>query len=217
MRVLVACEYSGIVRDEFIKLGHDAVSCDLLDSESDFGEHYKGNVLDIINDGWDMMIAFPPCTYLTVSGAMWYYHPDDKNLPYEQRRPHPKHPYRRKYQRKALDFVQTLLDADIERIALENPVGVISTKIKKPTQIIQPYDFGHSTSKKTCLWLKGLPELKATNIVDPEWVYLPNNTRMSKFHHETFSLPKDERSKIRSKTFSGIAKAMADQWGRYDR
>ena len=114
MRVLVACEYSGIVRDEFLKLGHDAISCDLLDSESDFGEHYKGNVLDIINDGWDMMIAFPPCTYLTVSGAMWYYHPDDKNLPYEKRRPHPKHPNRRKYQRQALDFVRTLLDADIE-------------------------------------------------------------------------------------------------------
>ena len=131
MRVLVACEYSGIVRDEFLKLGHDAISCDLLDSESDFGEHYKGNVLDIINDGWDMMIAFPPCTYLTVTGNRWFYHPEDKHLPTDKRRPHPKHPDRRELQKQALSFVSNLLNANIDRIALENPIGAISSNIRK--------------------------------------------------------------------------------------
>ena len=217
MRVLVACEYSGIVRDEFLKLGHDAVSCDLLDSESDFGEHYKGNDLDIINDGWDMMIAFPPCTYLTVSGNRWFYHPEDKNLPYEDRRPHPLHPKRRELQEEALEFIRFLMDAPINKIAIENPIGVISTKIRKPDQIIQPYEYGHATSKSTCLWLKNLPLLQPTNIVDPEWIQVSGGQRMSRFHYDSYSLPKEERSKIRSKTFLGVAKAMANQWGRYDR
>ena len=217
MRVLVACEYSGIVRDEFLKLGHDAVSCDLLDSESDFGEHYKGNVLDIINDGWDMMIAFPPCTYLTVSGNRWFYHPEDKNLPYEDRRPHPLHPKRRELQEEALEFIRFLMDAPINKIAIENPIGVISTKIRKPDQIIQPYEYGHATSKSTCLWLKNLHLLQPTNIVDPEWIQVSGGQRMSRFHYDSYSLPKEERSKIRSKTFLGVAKAMANQWGRYDR
>ena len=217
MRVLVACEYSGIVRDEFLKLGHDAVSCDLLDSESDFGEHYKGNVLDIINDGWDMMIAFPPCTYLTVSVAMWYYHPDDKNLPYEKRRPHPKHPDRRELQKQALSFVSNLLNANIDRIALENPIGAISSNIRKPDQIIHPYQFGHDTAKSTCLWLKNLPILRYTKIVEPKSFKMGDGKNYNKLHYETFNLPVEERWKVRSATFLGIAKAMADQWGRYDR
>ena len=217
MRVLVACEYSGIVRDEFIKLGHDAVSCDLLDSESNFGEHYKGNVLDIINDGWDMMIAFPPCTYLTVTGNRWFYHPEDKHLPTDKRRPHPKHPDRRELQKQALSFVSNLLNANIDRIALENPIGAISSNIRKPDQIIHPYQFGHDTAKSTCLWLKNLPILRYTKIVEPKSFKMGDGKNYNKLHYETFNLPVEERWKVRSATFLGIAKAMADQWGRYDR
>ena len=217
MRFLVACEYSGIVRDEFLKLGHDAISCDLLDSESDFGEHYKGNVLDIINDGWDMMIAFPPCTYLTVTGNRWFYHPEDKHLPTDKRRPHPKHPDRRELQKQALSFVSNLLNANIDRIALENPIGAISSNIRKPDQIIHPYQFGHDTAKSTCLWLKNLPILRYTKIVEPKSFKMGDGKNYNKLHYETFNLPVEERWKVRSATFLGIAKAMADQWGRYDR
>ena len=213
MKVLIACEYSGIVRDAFIKKGHQAISCDLLPSESDLGEHYQGDVTDILYDGWDLMIAHPPCTYLSVSGARWYYHPEDKHLPYEERRPHPMHPNRRQHQQEALDFVQLLLDAPIEKIAVENPISVISSRIKKPTQIIQPYEYGHPASKSTCLWLKNLEPLQPTNIVEPIWINVSDGKRMSKFHYDTYTLPKEERGKIRSATFPGIAQAMADQWG----
>ena len=213
MKVLIACEYSGIVRDAFIKKGHQAISCDLLPSESDLGKHYQGDVTDILYDDWDLMIAHPPCTYLSVSGARWYYHPEDKHLPYEERRPHPMHPNRRQYQQEALDFVQLLLDAPIEKIAVENPISVISSRIKKPTQIIQPYEYGHPTSKSTCLWLKNLEPLQPTNIVEPIWINVSDGKRMSKFHYDTYTLPKEERGKIRSATFPGIAQAMADQWG----
>jgi len=221
MKVLVACEYSGIVRDAFIEKGHNAISCDLLDTEAEritgvnyLGGHYKGDVKDIINDGWDLMIAHPPCTYLTVSGAMWYYHPEDKDLPMDQRRPHPKHPNRREKQKEALDFIRLLLDAPINKIALENPVGVISTQIRKPDQIIQPYQFGHRESKRTCLWLKNLPKLKPTNEVEPEERIISSSGRShGTWYMETWKLPKEERWKARSKTFAGIAKAMADQWG----
>ena len=201
MRVLVACEYSGIVRDEFLKLGHDAISCDLLDSESDFGEHYKGNVLDIINDGWDMMIAFPPCTYLTVTGNRWFYHPEDKHLPTDKRRPHPKHPDRRELQKQALSFVSNLLNANIDRIALENPIGAISSNIRKPDQIIHPYQFGHDTAKSTCLWLKNLPILRYTKIVEPKSFKMGDGKNYNKLHYETFNLPVEERWKVRSATF----------------
>ena len=213
MKVLIACEYSGIVRDAFIKKGHQAVSCDLLPSESDLGEHYQGDVTDILYDGWDLMIAHPPCTYLSVSGARWYYHPEDKHLPYDERRPHPMHPNRKQYQQEALDFVQLLLDAPIDKIAVENPISVISSRIKKPTQIIQPYEYGHPTSKSTCLWLKNLEPLQPTDIVEPIWIDVSDGKRMSKFHYDTYTLPKEERGKIRSATFPGIAQAMADQWG----
>jgi hypothetical protein len=214
MKVLVACEYSGVVRDAFIKQGHEAISCDLLPSESDLGEHYQGDVTDILNDGWDLMIAHPPCTYLSVSGARWYYHPEDKELPYEERRPHPLHPNRRQLQQEALDFVQLLLDAPINKIAVENPVGVISTKIKKPEQIIQPYMFGHSESKKTCLWLNNLELLQPTNIVEEEErVVYSSGKSMPKWYADAFKLPPEERWKVRSTTFPGIAKAMAEQWG----
>lgn len=142
MRVLVACEYSGRVRDAFRALGHDAVSCDFLPSETE-GPHYQGDVLDLLHGAWDLMIAHPPCTYLTVSGLHW----------------NKKDPTRAKKTYDALDFIDTLLGCPIPKIALENPVGCISTYVRKPNQIIQPYEFGEDASKKTCLWLKGLPKL----------------------------------------------------------
>lgn len=222
MKVLVACEYSGVVRDAFIKQGHNAISCDLLETDAEritgvdyLGGHYKGDVKDIINDGWDLMIAHPPCTYLTVSGARWFYHPNDKHLPYEERRPHPMHPNRRQLQEEALEFIQFLMDAPIEKIAIENPVGVISSRIRKPEQIIQPYMFGHSESKKTCLWLKNLQPLQPTNIVEEEErVVYASGRSMPRWYADAYKLPPEERWKVRSATFPGIAKAMAEQWGK---
>jgi site-specific DNA-cytosine methylase len=181
MRVLVACEYSGKVRDEFIKLGHDAISCDLLPTDSP-GPHYQGNVLDIIDQDWELMIAHPPCTHLAVSGARWF---KDKQ----------------KEQKEALEFVELLLNANIPKIALENPISIISSKIRKPNQIIQPWQYGHGETKATCLWLKNLPLLKPTNIVDG---------REQRIHNLP---PSPDRWKLRSETYSGIAKAMAEQWG----
>jgi hypothetical protein len=181
MRVLIACEFSGIVRDAFIRKGHDAWSCDLLPTESP-GPHIKGNVLDVLGDGWDMMIAHPPCTHLAVSGARWF-----------------KGKQREQYA--ALEFVKELLNAPIPRICLENPVSIISTRIRKPDQIIQPWMFGHGETKATCLWLNGLPKLLPTNIVEG---------RVGRVHHEP---PGPDRWKNRSRTFTGIAEAMAHQWG----
>ena len=207
MKVLVACEYSGIVRDAFLKRGHDAISCDILPSESGFGKHYQGDVRDILYDDWDLMIAHPPCTYLSVTQSRWMYHPDDKNLPNNQKRPHPLHPNRKQYQDKALDFVKILLDAPIEKIALENPVSVISSKIRKPNQIINPYQFGHPEQKKTCLWLKNLPLLKETNNVYDYMMTLPDKERMRIWWMGS------NKGKERSKFYTGIAEAMAEQWG----
>lgn len=180
MRILIACEYSGTVRDAFAFAGHDAMSCDFLNTETP-GKHYKGNVLDIINDGWDMMIAFPPCTHLAVSGARWF-------------------KYKKQEQAEALEFVGLLLNAGIGKIALENPISIISTHFRKPDQIIQPWQFGHGETKATCLWLKNLPLLKPTNVVEGR-------------EQKIWKLPPSkDRGKLRSKTFSGIAKAMALQW-----
>lgn len=180
MRVLVACEYSGTVRDAFIAAGHEALSCDLLPTDNP-GPHYQGDVRDVLHDGWDLMIAHPPCTHLAVSGARWF---KDKQ----------------EEQAEALDFVRLLLDAPIERIALENPVSVISSRIRKPDQIIQPWQFGHGETKATCLWLKGLPKLTPTDIVDG---------REARVHKLP---PSADRWKIRSTTYPGIAAAMAQQW-----
>lgn len=181
MRVLVACEYSGRVRDAFIAKGHDAMSCDLLPTDVP-GPHYQGDVLDIIEDGWDLMIAHPPCTHLAVSGARWF-----KGKLTEQAG--------------ALDFVRALMDAPIERIAIENPISVISSRIRKPDQIVQPWMFGHGETKATCLWLKNLPKLTPTNIVAG---------REARVHRMP---PGPNRWKERSRTFSGVADAMADKWG----
>lgn len=185
MRVLVACEYSGRVREAFRARGHDAWSCDLLPSEDNSRYHVQQNVLGLIREGWDLMVAHPPCTDICVSGAR---HFAAKRADGRQQR--------------ALDFVGALMDASIERIALENPISIISTAIRKPDQIIQPWMFGHGETKATCLWLKGLPKLVPTSIVDG---------REARVHRMP---PGPNRWKERSRTYQGIADAMADQWGR---
>jgi hypothetical protein len=198
MRVLIACEFSGTVRDAFLSRGHYALSCDLLPCESQAsGDHYQGDVRDILGHGWDLMIAHPPCTYLCSSGLHW-----------NKRRPG-----RQALTEDALEFVRLLLDAPIARIALENPVGCISTRIRPYDQAIQPYQFGHDASKKTCLWLKNLPPLRPTQFVEPRIV----NGR-SRWSNQTDSgqnklPPSADRWAIRSETYPGIAEAMANQWG----
>lgn len=197
MRVLIACEYSGVVREAFNSLhGFYAVSCDLLPPEDrrvDY--HYQGDVRDIINDGWDMMIAFPPCTDIAVSGAKWF----------AQKRADGR-------QQAAIEFVRFLMDAPIPKIAIENPIGVISSYIRKPDQIIQPYQFGHEATKTTCLWLKGLPPLQYTNVVGKGERHV---TKSGKSLPKWYNLPPSPtRWKERSRTFPGIARAMADQWSR---
>jgi hypothetical protein len=193
MKVLIACEYSGTVRDAFIRLGHDAMSCDLLPTDVP-GPHYQGDVRDILNDGWDLMIAHPPCTYLCSSGLHW-----------NKRRPE-----RAAQTEEALQFVQLLLDADIPRIALENPIGCISTRIRKPDQTIQPWQHGDPESKATCLWLKRLPLLEPSNKLPlPESGRWANQTPSG----QNKLGPSADRWKIRSQTYKGIANAMAQQWG----
>lgn len=182
MRVLIACEFSGAVRDAFRARGHDAMSCDLLPTEAP-GPHYQGDVRDLLEPGrWDLMIAHPPCTHLAVSGARWFH-------------------LKQREQAEALDFVRMLLAAPIPRIALENPVSIISSRIRKPDQIIQPWQHGHGETKTTCLWLKGLPHLRPSNIVDgrENRIHMMPDTK--------------DQWKNRSRTYPGVAAAMADQWG----
>lgn len=182
MRVLVGCEYSGRVRQAFRNLGHDAWSCDLLGSEDGSQFHIHGDVLPLLTGGWDLAIFHPPCTHLAVSGSRWF---KDKV----------------KEQAEALAFVQTLMDAPIPMIAIENPISVISSRIRKPDQIIQPWQFGHGETKATCLWLKGLPKLTPTNVVEG---------REARVHRMP---PSPDRWKERSRTYQGVADAMAAQWG----
>jgi site-specific DNA-cytosine methylase len=192
MRVLVACEYSGAVRDAFARLGHDAWSCDILPTDVP-GNHYQCDVREVLNLGWDLMVAHPPCTYLSVSGMHW----TTRGL----RDP--------KLTEDALDFVRLLMDAPIPMIAIENPVSIISSRIRKPDQIIQPWMFGHDASKATCLWLKGLPPLVPTNILPkPESGRWGNQTPSG----QNKLAPSKDRWKERSKTYQGIAEAMAAQW-----
>lgn len=202
MKILLACEFSGTVRDAFIARGHEALSCDLLPSERE-GPHYQGNVLDILDDGWDLMVAHPPCTFLTVSGLHWNKRDPERAVKTEE----------------GLAFVRQLLEAPIERIALENPVSCISSRIRKPDQIIQPYEFGADASKKTCLWLKNLEPLP----IDPtlrvsgrmvEW----NGKMVERWANQTDSGqnrlgPSADRWAKRSITYPGIAAAMAASWG----
>jgi hypothetical protein len=182
MKVLVACEFSGIVRDAFTRRGHEAWSCDLLPSERPGGKHIQGNVLDRFDEGWDVMIAFPPCTHLAVSGARWF---KDKQQEQED----------------AKRFFMFFVNAHIPKIAIENPIGIMSTYYRKPDQIIQPWWFGHGETKAICLWLKNLPKLEPTNIVEG---------RTPRVHYES---PGKNRWKNRSRTMQGIAHAMAEQWG----
>jgi hypothetical protein len=211
LKVLVACEYSGVVRVAFRAKGHDAWSCDIIESEDNSEHHYHCKVEDIIDRGWDLMIAHPPCTYLTVAGNKWLSHPDDKDLPELERRPHPLYPTRRKDMEDAVEFVKLLYNAPIKKICVENPIGRLSTLWRKPDQIIQPFHHGHEARKPTCLWLKGLPPLLPTKIVGEGDFSL---TRGGKKLPKWYNLPPSEdRWKERSRTFTGIAAAMADQWG----
>jgi len=215
MKILIACEESQAVCKEMRKLGHKAFSCDLEPCSGGHPEwHIQGDALKEAYSGrYDMMIAHPPCTFLSVSGARWMYHNDDKRLPYAERRPHPNHPNRRHQQEEGLEFVQKLMDAPIEKIAIENPVSVISTRIGKPDQIIEPFQFGDPHNKKTCLWLKNLPLLVPTDIVEPEYVIGKDGKKYSMIHYMSKGHSKEHRQKMRSKTFPGIAKAFAKQWG----
>ena len=185
LRVLIACEYSGRVRDAFLALGHDAISCDLLPTDAP-GPHYQGDVFDIVNQGFDLMVCHPPCTHLAVSGARHFEAKKSSGI-----------------QDEALDFVRRLLAVNIPMIALENPISIISTRIRKPDQVLQPWMFGHGEVKATCLWLKGLPKLVPTNIV---------SGREARVHKMP---PGPNRWKERSRTLPGIAAAMANQWGNY--
>ena len=196
MRVLVACEYSGTVRDAFIRAGHWAMSCDLLPSDAP-GPHYQGDIFDVIDDGWDLMVSHPPCTYLSVSGMHW----TTRGL----RDP--------KLTEDALEFVQRLMDCKIPKWALENPVSIISSRIRKPDQIIHPYEFGHDASKKTCLWLKNLPPLVSTNYIAPRIVDGKKRWGNQTDSGQNKLAPSADRWKIRSATYQGIADAMANTWG----
>jgi hypothetical protein len=218
MRILVACEESQAVTKELRALGHEAYSCDLLPTSGSNPEwHIKGDVLKVIDAfmPWDMMIAFPPCTYLSSSGAQWYYHPEDKDKPLHLRRPHPKYPDRAKDKNDAIRFFMALYNSPIPKVAIENPVGVMSTAFRKPDQIIQPWMFGDEASKTTCLWLKNLPPLEPTEIVGKgERVTFASGKSHPKWYADALANAKTpaERRTLRSKTFPGIAKAMAQQW-----
>lgn len=198
MRVLIACESSGTVRNAFRELGHDAWSCDLLDADDGSEYHIKGDCLEAVyHDQWDMMIAHPPCTYLSVSGMHW----TTRGLRDPQ------------LTEDALEFARLLFDAPIAKICIENPVSIISSRIRKPDQIIQPYQFGHDASKKTCLWLKGLPLLQSTELVPGRDVDGKKRWANQTDSGQNKLPPSKDRWKLRSKTYDGIAKAMAEQWG----
>ncbi|WP_337961530.1 hypothetical protein [Campylobacter magnus] len=228
--ILIACEESQRVCIEFRKLGYNAFSCDLLPCSGGHPEwHIKGDCLKVIQtksgilqngermsvDKWDMMIAHPPCTFLSSSGAKWYYHPDDKDKPINERRPHPRFPNRAKDRAEAIEFFKTLANADIKYIAIENPIGIMSSHYRKADQIVQPWQFGDEASKSTCLWLKNLPKLRATKIVSKgEILTLSSGKKIPKWYSDALSNAKnaDERRNLRSKTFEGIAKAIAKQY-----
>jgi hypothetical protein len=198
MKILIACERSGIVREAFREKGHESYSCDIYESAIYTPDsHFKCDVLKIINYGWDMMIAFPECKYLTVTANRVF----------------KCNPERWQARLDAVNFIWKLWNADIPKIAIENPKGVLSSYIRKPDQYIQPYEFGHAESKKTGLWLKNLPLLKPTKTVDPEWIISPSGKRHSPTHWKNPSTNNPENAKLRATTYQGIADAMADQWG----
>ena len=204
MKVLVACEESQRVCIAFRNKGHEAYSCDILECSGGHPEwHIQDDVLKHINENWDLIIAHPPCTYLTVA-ANKYYNIEKYGKKAEERQ---------KQREKAIEFFMQFTELKCPKVCIENPIGVMSSYYCKPTQIIQPYQFGHAERKATCLWLKGLPPLKPTNIVEPDIIRLSSGKTDSRLHYETLKLPAEERAKMRSKTFEGIALAMAEQWG----
>ena len=234
LNILVACEESQAVCKEFRRLGHNAFSCDILKCSGGHPEwHFNCDVLEVIknkggkletgeiafiNGNWDLMVAHPPCTYLAVSGAQWYYHPEDKHLPTDQRRPHPKFPNRAKDREEGVSFFMALANAPIEHIAIENPVGIMSKRWRKPDQSVQPWMFGDEASKLTCLWLKNLPPLHETNVVGHgERVILSSGRSLPKWYSDALCKAKtsEERRTLRSKTFPGFANAIAEQWSDY--
>ena len=198
MEILIACEESQAVCKEFRKLGHEAFSCDILPCSGGHPEwHLQQDVTPLLNDNWDMILAFPPCTHLAVSGAR-----------------HFKQKIKDGRQQRGIDFFMLFANCKCPKLAIENPIGIMSTKWRKPNQIIQPYQFGEPFKKTTCLWLKGLPELEPTKIVDEgEQIKFKSGKSMPKWYSDAFRLPPKERAIVRSRTFPGIAKAMAEQWG----
>jgi len=203
VKILIACEYSGRVREAFTKLGHDAMSCDILPTEQP-GKHYQGDVRDVLYHDWDLIVAHPPCTFLSVAGNRWF----NTDRYGEKART------RKKAQEQAIAFFRLFTDLDCEKVAIENPIGCMSKVYRKPSQIIHPYMFGEHERKATCLWLKGLPALKATKVVEPNIVKYKNGKGTdSPWHLDTLKLPAEARRKARSLTFQGIADAMAMQWG----
>ncbi len=231
MKILVACEESQAVTKELRSLGHEAYSCDLLPCSGGHPEwHFESDVFDVIESfggqlqtgdvyksdkEWEMMVAHPPCTYLSVSGAKWYYHPDDKDLPTVDRRPHPKFPNRVKHRDEALEFFIKLMNSPIDKIAIENPIGVVNSKYKKPNQIVQPWMFGDEATKTTCFWTKNLPNLEPTKIVGKgERTVFKSGKSQPKWYSDALIVAKsnEERRTLRSKTFPGLARAIAHQW-----
>lgn len=198
MKVLIGCEFTGTVRDAFIKRGHDAMSCDFLPTEKE-GPHYQGNVQDLLEELWDLAIFHPTCKYLSVSGIHW----NNRGRGWEETE-------------KALTFVRLLLASPIPRVALENPISIISSRIRKPDQILQPHQFGHDASKATCLWLKNLPALQPTSAVEPRVVEGKKRWGNQTDAGQNRLAPSADRWKIRSRTYQGIADAFAKQWGALD-
>lgn len=232
LNILVACEESQAVCSAFRKLGHNAFSCDILPCSGGHPEwHFCHDVAKVLDQSdltlengqkakitgeWDIMVAHPPCTYLAVSGAKWYYHPEDKELPIEKRRPHPRFPNRAKDREDGVAFFLSLAKANIKRIAVENPIGIMSSRWRKPEQVIQPYMFGDPYSKSTCLWLKNLKPLHPSKATDDtgEWIFFESGKKQPKWYSDalTKSHSTEERRTMRSKTFPGIARAIAEQW-----
>ena len=234
LNILVACEESQAVTKQFRLLGHNAYSCDLLPCSGNKPEwHFNMDVFKVIknkggilqngdkvkiNGNWDLMVAHPPCTYLAVSGARWFYDPNDSHLPMNERNPHPKYPNRKKDQEDAIAFFIKLMNVSIKHIAIENPIGVISSVYEKPSQIVHPYMFGDEASKTTCLWLKNLCKLEPTEIVGKgERIQFASGKSQPKWYSDAFVKAKtpEERRTLRSKTFKGMAEAMAIQWTKY--
>ncbi len=220
MKVLIACEESQAICMAFRDIGIEAYSNDLLDCSGGHPEwHLKMDCFDAIKmEDWDLMIAHPPCTFLAGSSVGWLSHPDDSHLPFDERRPHPKFPNRRQDMYDSIQFIKDLYNADVPRIAIENPVGLLSSYWKKPSQIIQPYEFGDEATKTTCLWLKNLPELIPTKrVYEGERTVYKSGKSHPRWYAEALVVAKtkEERQTLRSKTFPGIANAIATQWGKY--